>query len=586
MDKQELTEREEYAASLIEENPQHFVGYVEECVKESKESTKDIRQVWKETWLAHEMKIDYSDKEDWQAKAVTADPFVTVQQAKAVVRRALMRPDYFDIAPQGEEDSPIADIIKKGMNFWLTPHRANFPIMFVDACEMGLTTGQSMEVIPQWIPRTGLVIDLVAPWKIYRDPDAIPRDPQSGMYWIHEEWLDIWQLKADGSYQNINNLTGGGKPKEAEEEKQLTDKYWERSKYRKGVQVREFWGTVLDPQGDLLLENCRFTVAADQIIKPPEDSGFVKIRWPGVSFSPFPHLLRFEGRGILEGVISLWWMICNLLNLDADNFAWVINKIREIDPSMMADPGDTELYPGKDLIKKPGAAGPIIGQVDTGVANTADVLGRFNYWQQKWDNNSLTPEFVTGIPSARKGKVTATETEIKTQQSLGVWDSVGRDIELGAMQVLWVCLENIILNWDNSFSPSPARALGEENAELAIKLGMMDDVTRRRFLREGCDVKVSGISAELQQLERLEKIGPFMDRAESPAFAPYFKPYELLKEEAQLRGFYDPSFLMSEEDVKAMRTMQAEDVWNTLAPEQQQAIGAILKDLLQGGKIT
>ena len=321
--------------------------------------------------------------------------------------------------------------------------------------------------------------------------------------------------------------------------------------------------------------------AADQVILPPTNNAFETIPWPGVSFSPFAHILRFQGIGILEGVLSLWWIICNLMNLDIDNFTWVVNKMTEIDPSMMADPSDFERYPGKMTVRKTGASGSIFNEVGA-TAHTADVLARIQQWYQMFQNGSTVNQFVEGSPGTR-ADITKGEVEIKTQQSLGIFDSIGRDLEVGAVNVLWVIYETIMLNWSVLSAPSIERVLGDQYDDTARIFAEMDKDTRRQILKSKCDITVSGISAELQQWDKIDKLQPFFADMQSPIFSQYIRPYNLLKQRAELMGFHEPDFLMTDEEIIKMRKMQATEVFKLLNPLQQEQIMMAIKDLMQGG---
>src|SRR3990167_8946939 len=69
----------------------HLVNYMEECVRESYEATKDRREKDEILWQAHETEMaEMGDKERWQSKIVLNKPFTTVIQAKSLVRRGLM----------------------------------------------------------------------------------------------------------------------------------------------------------------------------------------------------------------------------------------------------------------------------------------------------------------------------------------------------------------------------------------------------------------------------------------------------------------------------------------------------------------
>lgn len=583
MDEQEKVERELAAQAYAGESPGHFVSYVEECVKEDLEATKDIRQIWDECWKAHQTQIDYADKEDWQAKCKTNDPFIAVQRAKSIVRRALQKPDFYLIEGVESGDKDFSNLIKNAFDFFLNPQHVNFPIVFSMASEMGLAVGQSMELIPMWENPGGLTLIWTEPWKISRDPDALPYSPWSGSYWIHTEWMDMWRIKNDPAYdqdaiEKLKPEEPKDKDKDIEHKRQM---YFKRSKYRPYVRVRDFWGTVLSPKGELLLESSHFMTAADQVILPPTNNAFETIPWPGVSFSPFAHILRFQGIGILEGVLSLWWIICNLMNLDIDNFTWVVNKMTEIDPSMMADPSDFERYPGKMTVRKTGASGSIFNEVGA-TAHTADVLARIQQWYQMFQNGSTVNQFVEGSPGTR-ANITKGEVEIKTQQSLGIFDSIGRDLEVGAVNVLWVIYETIMLNWSVLSAPSIERVLGDQYDDTARIFAEMDKDTRRQILKSKCDITVSGISAELQQWDKIDKLQPFFADMQSPIFSQYIRPYNLLKQRAELMGFHEPDFLMTDEEIIKMRKMQATEVFKLLNPLQQEQIMMAIKDLMQGG---
>lgn len=550
MDSQELEERLEAATALADEDPDHLVDYCEACIEESKKATAEIRQLWDECWKAYQNKMDYSEKEDWQSKVVLNKPFVAVKQAVAVIRRAMMTSDFFSTDGVGWEDKGIAEVVKRTLSFWLDPQRADFPVKFTDATEMGFVTGQSMEIVPTWQDEAGgLKINLIEPWKIFRDPDANPRDPWSGLYWIHQEWVDKWVLEEgerNGIFQNTENLKEDSDNRaDAEQVQRRRDQYWSRSKYRKSVLVSEFWGTLLDKQGKLLLPSTTYTVAGGELIRRPRDIPFAKMRWPGVSYSPLSHLLRFEGRGIIEGVLTLWWMINNMWSLHIDNMNWVINKVREIDSSLLKYPGDLDIYPGKVFEKKPGTGGvPAITEIGVS-SQTTDVLANLQYMNQEYDNATFVNQFVAGLPGTRSN-ITKGEVEIKTQQSLGVFDSIGADIESGGVKALWSVLETIALNWTKNSKPNIMEVLS--GFPEAVVFSEMPIELRREFLRNLPDVKLTGISAKLKEAEMLQALFAMMSKAENPKWGIYVKPYKLFKRIIDIIGFKDADFVLTEEE--------------------------------------
>ena len=99
------------------------------------------------------------------------------------------------------ENKKDAEFWQKVMEYQLNEAHANLPKRFTRSTIMALAIGSSTEMVPRWIPGKGLRFSLIEPWKIFRTPDAaVSEDPQSGLYWIHQEWLDYFVLKNEQMY--------------------------------------------------------------------------------------------------------------------------------------------------------------------------------------------------------------------------------------------------------------------------------------------------------------------------------------------------------------------------------------------------
>ncbi len=564
-DQQELKQRMEAASADASERPEHYVEFCLESVKESEDSSIEIRSIWSDTWDAYCNKMDFGDKEEWQSEVVLPKPFASVQQAKAIVRKALEDPEYFTVDGYNLPGKQAAPFIKEIVNFWCDPQHAAFVINGSDAVEMGFITGQTMEIIPQWDAERGLILTCVPPWHITRDPDARRRDPWSGMYWIHKEWIDKWALieaMKDGIY-NAEVLkaedasTSNAALQKDQDKKEMV---WTRNRFRKTILVHEFWGTILSSKGELLLPNATYTIGGNQLIRAPRTNPYASIRWPGTSFSPFSHLLRFEGRGILEGVLTLWWLTNNMISLHADAASWAINKIKEVDPSLAKFGTNLEIRPGSVLEKKAGVQGNIVTESQSNAPNL-DVLPTLNFYEQEYENGSFVNAFVQGSAGTRSN-ITKGEVVLKTQMSLGIFDSVGSDIECGLVQAKRAVIETIILNWN---SQDILKKFGNtEWAQEAAILANMPPEEKHAFLKENATISIKGISAKLKQSEMLERLQAFMKRLESPMFAKYVRPYNLIATFAKMIG-YDrtPDFLVTPDQAK-----QIDEI------EQQLAIAA------------
>ena len=571
IDDQELAERQEAVAALGVENPDTIIDFSHSCIKESEAATQEKRYVWDECYKAYSAKIEYPDKQDWQAKVVTGDMYATVKQAMAVIRKSFRQPNWLKIEGTGEEDEMLASFLKESLDIWFDKQHSNFPLIFSDSSELGFAIGQSHEIIPRWIDGTGLVWDKVPPWQIYRDPDAEPRNPWSGDYWAHVEWIDLWKVRGWGEqnskYVRLDEVTSSESSWATEDQDKRARRkgqYHQRTPYRHAVRVVEQWGVILDKQGEVLLDNARFMVAGDVLIRNPEPSPFVKMRWPGVSFSPLPDLFSFDGHGIIESSLLLWLMTCNLMSLHVDDISWRVNKMRELDRMSLEDPTDVILYPGKTILRGTNApAGQPITREVYSANPVNEVLATLQHWDQRRENSSMVNQFVMGLPGQRS-QITKGEVEIKTSQSMTIFDSMGEDIEEGAINAVRAAIETIILNWTEYSDPSISRML--PNNPFARIFAEMPMEARKELLKANCDIKIEGISAQIRDSDLMPKLQWLMEQASNPLWNPYFKGHPLIKKAVNTLGFGEPDFLLNDDEAKtADDVKKVVDAINTIS---------------------
>ena len=590
IDDQELQEREEATSALAKEDEQHFVDYCIESARESREARKDILGAMSLLWDAYQNMMDFGDKEEWQSRVVTNKPFAAVERAVAIIGRAFKNPNYITAEGVEVEDQDVSEYVKKSMQFWSDPQHINFPFKFKNSSRMSMAVGISTELIPRW--ENGLRLDWTEPWKILRDPDALPGEPWSGNYCIHEEWIDKWMLEEEakaGYYINVDKVKEGGTETDQQSTKEEIERrkkmFWTRSSYRKSVLVREFSGVVLGKDGKMLLPKAKYTIAADILVRKPSVIPFVNIRWPNSSFAPIPHILRYDGRGLIEGVFEIWKMLNKMLSLTMDDFSWVVNRMREIVPELMLDPTDLDMYPGKDIYRSTDHLDrPVVNDLLT-TSSIDKILAVAQYMAQQIDNGDFVSEFVSGLPGSRS-QITKGEVEIKTEQNMGIFDSIGTEIEGGAVHAAYGLYETMVLNWNKESIPSPIRVLGDNAFTRFLEGASLTE--KKQFLKENCDIKIVGISAQLQRDEKVKLMMALKQYAESPLFNPYFKPKELLDETVGALGMYKPPFIKTEEELKQAQTgAQIAEILGKLAasggPEVQAKIQQFIDSITGGG---
>lgn len=535
IDKQELADREEAAQAYAGENEQHFTDYYMDCVKQSVKASEEIRKVQADCYAAYQENepVYYSKKEAWQSRAIIPKPFETVQYGASAVRKAFT-PRFLSI--ENVKNAVIGEFWKKVMEHQLNEQHAKFVVRFTDAVTMALAIGISMEMIPRWIPGIGLEYVLIEPWKIHRDPDAASRDCQSGMYWIHQEWLDYYILKAGeekGKYEDVARAkdTSSEDPNNHFMTKEAIaarkEMLWTRSNFRTMILTSEFWGTVLSPTGELLLDRATYTVAGGRVIEKPRAVTYTRLRWPGIAFSPVPDLLKLGGRGLLKGVLTIWEAMNNIMCLHIDNLQWIVNPPVEINTDALVDPEDSKVWPGKEYLTRDTVAGQQAVRTVTRRSSTSDVLANVRQLDQIFQEGSFVPNSIKGLQGPRK-EITYRESAMLLDQALGVYSLMGENVEQGAVEAIMAGAEltreySTIKDYREIFSDEELEALGiRSDPEADNGISGVPDI-------DG-SFHVSGIQALMRDNECLANLKEvFIPLAGTQPFGRYMKPYNILK---------------------------------------------------------
>lgn len=560
IDDQEMRERTEAAKAYAGEDEAHFVAYCNDCIDTSVKGNAEIRQKQKECYDVYRENApdNYAFKEDWQSKVILPGPYTAVQTAMSAVRKAFT-PSFLSI--EKESDPNTAEFWQKLMMAQLDKDHADFSVKFTDATGMGFAVGQSLEMIPVWREGRGLDYVMVEPWKIHRDPDAVSRDPQSGMYWIHQEYLDKYVLKElekSGKYVNVDKAgeSPGTNPHDPEltqeriaERKQKT---FQRSAYRKAILTSEFWGIVLDKKGNMLLPKATYTIAGNGVIELPRPVPYNTLRWPGSSFSPLPDFLAYEGRGILHGIRSLWGFICSLFCLHIDNLNWVVNPMLEVDITSLVDQTDIDVIPGKPWLTRGSLNGNQVVRAIERSSRTTDILQNLKYADEMFQKGVFINDALQGRTSVRE--ITAKEAAQNLDQAMGVFGLMGENVESGAIKIIKAGMETIEINAGfediaKIFSPEIAQQYISDQSETGIMLPALSG-----------GFSVSGLSAILKDNETMKHIqGTILPLfADGSPLAKYLKPYDILKSIESRVNLRDEHIVVTEEEARDIDQQEAE----------------------------
>ena len=535
---------------------EHLVELINEFKKESEDSLQNERQQWQDYFELWEGWRDYHDKESWQSKIVIEKPFTAVEQATAQIQRALL--DSPEFLRAVGTPSPIGISVE----FWEQYIRSAFEqAMFIpkytDCVQMAMITGIGSYLKPRWrrftvptqqgpLPVSFLSISTIEPWKIYRDPNSRPREQWSGMYIIHADMIDLHVLEASGVYENLDKLVDAN----VEEHKGLAgsdttrNKDHHRAKYRKQYLVDEYWGDVLDAGGHLVATDVLMAKSGKVLIRPPEpmphkswDTNTGRQRWPFVSCTPFTHPHRFEGRGLIQQFVDLALSYENGFNLSADAMNWKVNNPTEFDTNLMSVPTDTKVVPGKGFPRKVTSSGTAVQPLRFAQdMNIQDILAYLEYIDKNIQNNSFVNEFVVGLPGYRSD-ITKGEVQIKTAQSMAIFDRMGRSIELAGKNFAELVYDMLVQYTDQSTVPVIGGML--DPMMLGAIVGASPE-ERQILMKADLQLNFIGVSQALQRSDQLRRLMQISVIAGNPLFQGRLEnPSDLMRAMIDLLGYSD-----------------------------------------------
>jgi hypothetical protein len=343
------------------------------------------------------------------------------------------------------------------------------------------------------------------------------------------------------------------------------EQLWQRSDFRKSVLTSEFWGQVLSPKGELLLPNATYTVAGSQVIGEPKMPPYPRMRWPGISFSPLPHFLRFDGRGLVHSIKSLWYFMCSLMALHHDYMNWVVNPMTEITLGAVMDQDELTTYPGKPWLVRETVSGQQVVRTIDRKSIASDMMAYLNWIDQQYQRGSMVTDSIRGLPGYRQ-QVTAREAAQNLEQSETVFGSIATNVEDGAIWAVDMAADVIKQN----IAPSDLEDIfGKERVSEFV-----DPETNDVILPEMSGAfHVSGISTLMKNSEVMKSIRdvimPMVLTQNSP-FMPYINILGLVKSIEKRLNLRDEDIVVDDATAEQIAERQREQSQSQVGQEQAQ----------------
>jgi hypothetical protein len=353
-----------------------------------------------------------------------------------------------------------------------------------------------------------LRIDLIKPDDYYPDPTG------AGTYEIHDVERDLHEVieKAEEGLYDINvvnRLVGQdyGKPIEDERQPEAANQDMVvKPRFRKRVRIKEFWGTILKPNGKVAHRNVVAAVANDKyLIRRPEPNPFWHQQSPFVKGPLIRVPWSVWHKALYDDASALNIAINELFNLMIDgalSSVWGIKQVRLDD---LEDPGQVSggIPQGTTLaIKSTVPYGQhVLDDVSEGSV-PQDAMAMFQFLNSEFAQAVLTNEIKMGqIP---KKEVRATEVVEASQSQAVTLDGIIGDLERNIIdKLLEKSWYTILQNADNL----PANVLmGMVDRRTALIIMRASPAERFQLFAGMCKFKAYGLTATLTRAREFQKM--------------------------------------------------------------------------------
>ena len=467
---------------------------------------------------------------------------VALEQFASWFKRALTQAgdDWFEIkvpplAP-GFSGAALKLLLNNAISDILTEDQqhAHIHTLFADAARIGATEsliilkvhgqilpyGNADDGGPVWRPR----IDLIPFESYFGDPSG------KGLYEIHEYETDLWaveQRAKEGLYDpaavaklresaRLNHQTGDrrarGKAQSETSPPQIRNK----------VVIREFWGTMLDTDGHVIMHNCTCTIANGRhVIQPLSPNPYLHGRSPFVVAPIIRVPLSTHHKALFDDASQINFAINDLHNLIVDGSlgsVWGVRQLRHSyleHPEQLADgipQGETllvnaNLPPGEKVLEN---------VTDTSISPIT--LSVYEMLMSEFTAAALTNEMRMG--SLPDSGTKATAMVAVDQNVSAVLDGIAGDLERTLMsQTLYRVLLLTLQFLDRMSKLEIAAILGVPQTYTLMSI----PPEQRVQLATHAGVSVRGLSAVLERVRNFQKLMALLQVVTSnPMFAQAF----------------------------------------------------------------
>lgn len=515
-----------------------IIDWVLQCREEADEAKRERMSRNKDNFDMYHLKHDFTHKEEGQSQEILSKQSMAVEQIKSFFQQALADiGDWWQAEscyPDAETSMPIRPHeITKLTNYML--EKANYFSHVGNSIQSALLgslaiskTHGCLKPKPKFVVRTKGRGKNYKKWlekiedktwemrfKNVRAEDYYPDPTGSKLYEIEDMEVDYYEVLKmsegdDAIYEKSEVLKlSKGTVSDAQMEwdkARETGQNPASSGHRPKVKLTEFWGTILDKEGNVCYENCVCTLANDTyLIRKPEPNPL----WhQGSPYSAAP---------LLEVANSVWHKalmdaptchnraLIEMYNLLVDAGMMEVHAVKQIRVDALDNPAQVAegIKPGTALrvnsMLQPGTK--VLEPVTT-TQIPGEAFNIFNIMNQEFNASALTNDLRQGVMPFRAVK--ATEVVEASQTITSVFQGMAKNYEarqsVRELELAWM---TVAQNWDRISKEEFISLFGKERGE---QLSQLDPQDVFAATVNGVKFRVFGISLTLSKAQDFRKL--------------------------------------------------------------------------------
>jgi hypothetical protein len=565
--------------------------WILQCRESSHQAKFDRMQTNKLNWDVYHMRHDMSHKLPGQSREVLNPQAMAVESTSAYFQQALIdESDWWGCEAKDSKSEPKLkvrpDVVKDLTNDQIDRAR------ILKHVGLGIKSGLlgaliitkvhgEQRPVPKYIVNRDpnkrkatmkridktswqLKLDVISQNNYYPDPTG------AGLYEVEDMWCDLKDVIAlsegpDAIYDaecvsEIQPLQEEVSGEESLDLRRRTDQNTVSLGFRSRVKLTEYWGDILNEEGEVVHANCVVTLANDKhLIRPPTPNPLWHQESPynicpilDVPDAVWPKALADAGTRHNIALTELY-------NLMVDGGMRAVNGVSMVRAEWLEDPSELEngIKPGAALKVNsqcpPGAKA--IEMVQTGTV-PPDAQNMYNIQRQEFNASMLTSDIRSGIQPKRE--VSATQTVETSQTITSVFKGICEQIEQNWIKKVLEKSWKTVCQFSDEIDEQDVRSVLGDRADDFLKL-----TPQERFAEtvQGVKFSVYGISQQLAKAQDFRKITTLLQTigASEPLLESFVKRFsldELLVEAMKSLGINTRRLEISDAEQQMMKQQQ------------------------------